>query len=84
LIRKTEVLENPTFKEEKKKHSEVKKDITVERIKPDGVAGYKLCRNTAPVAATNNSDFIHGFVWFKRMGQEKKRDAEETQKGGQE
>jgi len=56
----------------------------VERIKPDGVAGYKLCRNTAPVAATNNSDFIHGFVWFKRMGQEKKRDAEETQKGGQE
>jgi len=43
----------------------------MERMKCDGVAGNKLCSNTAPVAATDNSDFIHVFVWFKRKGQGK-------------
>ena len=37
----------------------LKKKNTMEGGKPDGVRGNKLCRNTAPIAATNNGDFKH-------------------------
>lgn len=31
----------------------------MERPELEGVRGNKLCRNTAPIATTNNGDFIH-------------------------
>jgi len=54
---------------------------TMERRKLDGVGGDKLCCNTAPVAATNNRDFVHGFVWLKRKEQEKEERRRGSPKG---
>lgn len=35
---------------------------TIEGSEVDGVRRNKLCRNTAPIATTNNGDIIHAVV----------------------
>jgi hypothetical protein len=46
---------------------------TMEVTKLDGVRCNKLCRNTAPIATTNNGDLIHYVVMGAGIGQEKQR-----------
>lgn len=53
--------------------------------KLDSVGGNKFCRNTAPIAATNNGYFIHDdnvVCDFRRKGWEKKKEAERKTKDG--